>query len=127
MMTKLQACCLASVLLIAAVADNPAHAQRLSGSEIRAITEGKSHRGTGKRGQVFVFFFDSGGALRGSVTPPGGTRVARAISDQGTWSIVGGRLCMQWRKWRRGRKSCGPIFRAGGQYRYNNGVRFTAQ
>jgi hypothetical protein len=105
----------------------PAAADNLKGSQLRALLAGKT-----------IYVSAPFGALPIRYNP-GGTMVARSKAmgvysggiseDHGTWHIAGDQFCQRWKVWHGGQEQCFSVMRTGSTLRWasNDGMTGTAR
>jgi hypothetical protein len=109
MRTFMRTLALASLL---AVAPAIAHADLMTGPEIREAVAGKRIFLATPLGGEFPLFYATNGRVDGSGEAVGLGRWLKP-TDSGRWWVDGNRLCQQWQSWYDGKSFCFTLRGAG--------------
>jgi len=92
--------------MLAGTASAGISAESLKGSEIRALFPGQ-FSGTWKGQHRVTISVSQNGTLAGS---------AGIMSDTGSWSVAGRKLCVTFKSWTKNNRHCGEVYKSGNSY-----------
>ena len=86
----------------------------MSAEKIAMFVADKTQYGINEKGRNWALYFDASGEVRGQSTGVDGTSY-----DSGTWEATADNmLCIQYKKWRRGKLRCWQIYNRNGELTY---------
>lgn len=102
----------ATVAVLVAAAVTPAHAEKLSGGDIKELVNGKRIFLKVPLGGEFPLFYQTNGSVTGDGTALGLGRYL-APKETGRWFVRGDSLCQQFPTWYDGKVSCFTLQKTG--------------